>query len=311
MDKLNELIRLWNSTSESIATTNKTIGPNSFHYLSSLITILRVPLPALHPSLPTRVIIRTSRFIRSATLHPHALVTLSPTSTSYTNNSDNTLPMLNVDTKLPLIPDDYRLRISRLEAKCMSRLNFSVQHDLPRNYPINSLVRMKSLHSLAPILSLSDFRTVSALYTQFSTSQCWNQQLRIQFLIEFNPHPCQSLSTMNRNSKSPKSSTPKLTTDIVPASYCILSDGQVMRALTKKLPGSSLLNSDMLPNSLWISTLPIQPSLVHCQAFDLGTFYFNIEVLLKFSHYYIKAKTLLFTILLPYSRIFHFLTTGF
>ena len=31
MDKLNEIIRLWNSISESIATTNKTTGPNSFH----------------------------------------------------------------------------------------------------------------------------------------------------------------------------------------------------------------------------------------------------------------------------------------
>jgi len=30
MDKPNELIRLWNSTSESTATTNKTIGLNSF-----------------------------------------------------------------------------------------------------------------------------------------------------------------------------------------------------------------------------------------------------------------------------------------
>src|SRR5882724_2691623 len=196
---------------------------------------------------------------------------------SYTNNLDNTLPMLNVDTKLPLIPDDYRLQNSRLEATFMSRLNFSIRHDLRRSYPINSLVHMKSLHSLAPILSLSDFWTVSALYTRFSTSQCWNQQLRIRFPIEFNPHPCQSLSMMNWNSKSQKSSTPRLTTDVMPASYCILSVGQGMRALMKKLPGSSLLNSDMLPNSLWISTLPIQPSLVPCQAFDLGAFHFNLK----------------------------------
>src|SRR5882724_2878034 len=101
------------------------------------------------------------------TLHLHVLVTLSQTLTSYTNNLDNTLPMLNVNTKLLLIPDDYQLRNSRLEAKFMSRLNSSIQHDLLRSYPINSLVCMKSLHSLAPILSLSDFRTVSALYTQF------------------------------------------------------------------------------------------------------------------------------------------------
>src|SRR5882724_6921546 len=105
------------------------------------------------------------------------LVTSSQTSTSYTSNSDKTLPMLNLDTKLLLIPDDYRLRNSKLEAKFMSRLNYSIQHDLLRSYPINSLVCTKSLHSLAPILSLSDFRTVSMLYTWFSTSQCWNQQL--------------------------------------------------------------------------------------------------------------------------------------
>src|SRR5882724_9454791 len=102
------------------------------------------------------------------TLHPHVLVTLSQTSTSYTNNSDNTLPVLNVDTKLTLIPDDYWLRNSRLEAMFMAKLNTSVQLDLPRNYSINSLVHMKSLHSLAPILSLSDFRTVSSLYTHFA-----------------------------------------------------------------------------------------------------------------------------------------------
>src|SRR5882724_6286365 len=158
---------------------------------------------------------------------------------------------------------------------------------------------MKSLHSLAPILSLSDFWTVSALYTQSSTSQWRNQQLQIQFPIRFSPHPRQSLLMMNRNSKSPKSSTPRLTTDVVPASYCILSIGQVTRALTKKLLGSSLPNVDMLPNLLRISTLPIQPSLVHCQIFDLGAFHFKFEVLLKFfptlqvKHFYLLFYSLI------------------
>src|SRR5882724_3293022 len=69
------------------------------------------------PFLPIRVIIRTLWFIWSATLHLCAPMTLSQTSMSYTNNSDNTLLMLNVNTKLPLIPDDYQLRNSRLEAK--------------------------------------------------------------------------------------------------------------------------------------------------------------------------------------------------
>src|SRR5882724_11792089 len=108
---------------------------------------------------------------------------------------------------------------------------------------------------------------------------------------QFNRHPHQSLSTMNWNSKSPKSSTPRLTTDIMPASYCILSIVQGMRALTKKLPGSSLPNSDMLPNSLRISTLPIQPSLVHCQIFDLGAFHFNLKSYWSFfTLLYIKSR---------------------
>src|SRR5882724_8346040 len=100
----------------------------------------------------------------------------------------------------------------------------------------------------------------------------------------------------NWNSKSPKSSTPRLTTDVVPASYCILSVGQDMKALTKKLPGSLLPSSDMLPNLLWISTLHIQPSLVLFQVFDSGAFHFNLKSYLKFSHFY-KSKPILITIL--------------
>src|SRR5882724_10476151 len=139
--------------------------------------ILQVPLLAFHPPLPTRVIIQTSLFIWSMTLHLHTLMALSQTSMSYTNNLGNTLPKLNVNTKLLLIPSDFWLQNSQLEAKYTSRLNSSVQLDLPRNSPINSLDCMKSLHILAPIPSPSDFQTVSTLYTQSSTSQCWNQQL--------------------------------------------------------------------------------------------------------------------------------------
>ena len=69
------------------------------------------------------------------------------------------------------------------------------------------------------------------------------------------------------------------------ASYCILSIGQVMRTLMKKLSGSSLLNLDMLLNLLWISTLHIQPSLVLFQVFDLGTLQF-LKSHLEFSHFY-------------------------
>src|SRR5882724_3874075 len=91
---------------------------------------------------------------------------------------------------------------------------------------------------------------------------------------------------MNQNSKSPKCSTPRLTTDVMPASYCILSIGQSMRALMKKLPGSSLPSLDMLPNLLWISTLHIQPSLALFQVFDSGALHFNLKSYLKFSNVY-------------------------
>src|SRR5882724_1425978 len=105
---------------------------------------------------------------------------------------------------------------------------------------------------------------------------CWNQQLRIQFLIAFNPHLCQSLLMMNRNLKFPKYSTPRLTTTIVPASYWILSVGQGMRVLTKKPPGYSLQNSDMLPNLSRTSTLHTWSSPALCQVFpdsDFATFW--------------------------------------
>src|SRR5882724_8452532 len=154
---------------------------------------------------------------------------------------------------------------------------------------------MKSLHVLAPIPSHYDFWTVSALYTWYSMFPCWNQQLQIRSLIAFNPHLCQSLLTTNLNSKFPKYSTQRLTTAVVPANYCILSIGQSMRVLTKKLLGYSLLNLDMLPNLSQTFTLHTQPNLALCQVFpnfDLQpsgvlhflrtTLVFLIQIILKF-----------------------------
>src|SRR5882724_9476737 len=113
---------------------------------------------------------------------------------------------------------------------------------------------MKSLHDPAPIPSCYNFWTVSMLYTRYSMFPCWNQRFRIRSLIAFNRHLCQSLLTTNLNSKSRKYSTQRLTTTVVPANYCILSVGQGMKALTKKLHGYSL------PNLLRISTLHTQPN---------------------------------------------------
>src|SRR5882724_1968776 len=113
--------------------------------------MLRVPLPALHPSLPTRVIIQTLQFTRNATSLPHTHVTLSPTSMSCTNNFNSTLLKLNVDTKFPLIPDGFRPRNSKSVAKHTSRPNSSIRHDHPRNSQRNSSDCTKSLHVPAPI----------------------------------------------------------------------------------------------------------------------------------------------------------------
>src|SRR5882724_11477287 len=108
---------------------------------------------------------------------PHAHVTLSPTSTSCTNNFNSTSLKLNVNTMFPQIPDGFQPQNSKLVVKHTSRLNSSIQHNPPRNFQRNSLDHMKSLHVPAPIASHYDFQTVSTLYTQYSTFTCWNQQL--------------------------------------------------------------------------------------------------------------------------------------
>src|SRR5882724_7947848 len=55
------------------------------------------------------------------------------------------------------------------------------------NATCKHLTHMK-IHLKRKILTEACVWTVSTLYTQFSMSQCWNQQLRIRFLIAFNPH---------------------------------------------------------------------------------------------------------------------------
>jgi len=176
-------------------------------------------------------------------------------------------------TKLPLIPNDYRSGIQI--GSHIYRLNISVWQT-SKKYPINSLVCMKSLHSLHPFCHSWLLDSLCAVHPVFHSNG--EPAAPNPFPIRFNPH-AQSLLMMNRIQKSPKSSTPRLTTDAASNYVSCLLD-RVLRALTKKLPGSSLPNSDMLLNSLWISTLPIQPSLVLCQISDLGGIHF-IWILLE------------------------------
>src|SRR6266481_6768331 len=113
-------------------------------------------------------------------------MTLSLTSTSFIRNSSKILLKLNIAIKFPLIPEGTQHQNSRLAARHSSRLNSFTQHDPPRNFLINSLDHTKSLHDPVPTLSHYDFQTVCVLYTQFSTSLCWNQQTRTKFLTESN-----------------------------------------------------------------------------------------------------------------------------
>ena len=169
-------------------------------------------------------------------------VTLSPTSTNYTKSSRNTSRMLNVDTNSRPTPDIFRPWNSRLAVKPLSKPSSSIQHDPPRSFPRNSLDRTRSLHDPAHTLSLYDFWTVFALYTQFSMSQCWNQPFQTTSLIESSLLHLRSWSTTNQNSRSPRYWTPRLITVDVPANYCTLSIGQAMKAQTKKPRGYSLPN---------------------------------------------------------------------
>jgi len=108
--------------------------------------------------------------------------------------------------------------------------------------------------------------------TRYSTFPCWRPATPNPIPDHIQPPPRQSLWMTNPNSKSWKYSTQRLTTAVVPANYCILYVGQGMRVLTKKLLGYLLPNSDMLLNSLQISTLHTQPSLALYQVFPNSDF---------------------------------------
>src|SRR5882672_2595103 len=77
----------------------------------------------------------------------------------------------------------------------------------------------------------------------------------------------------------------------MPANYSILSVGQVMRALMKRLPGSSLPNSVTPRNLFPISTRRTWPNLALCQVF-LKTLNFQCFLFFKDLTYnfYVQVK---------------------
>ena len=87
-DRPNVLTRLWNSTSESTATTSRITGPTYYRWRSSPITTLWMLWRAWLCSTPIRVTILALLSTLNTTLPLPGPETLRSTSTTCTNNSD-------------------------------------------------------------------------------------------------------------------------------------------------------------------------------------------------------------------------------
>ena len=148
--------------------------------------------------------------------------------------------MLNIVINIQPTPDIVWLWNSRLAAKHLSRCNFSIQLNTPRNFLRNSLDHMKLLPDPALIQSPCKFWTAFVLYIQSSMSLCWSQPSQTQSPIESSLPHHQSWLMTNPSLKSRRSWTPRLTIAIAPANYSTLSTGQVTNAPMKKLCGYSL-----------------------------------------------------------------------
>jgi len=109
-----------------------------------------------------------------------------------------------------------------------------------KNYPINSLVCYKILALLAPFCHLY-FPDSLQPYTGIHISSLEPANSESDSWLDSTPPPPIIVKWWTEFGKSPKSSTPRLTTNIVPASYCTWH-WTGYEALTKN-SGSSLPNS--------------------------------------------------------------------
>ena len=132
-DRLNTLTRLWNSTSESTAITNRTTSLTYYHWQSSLITMLQMLWQAWPHSMPTRVIILASPSTPNTTSPLPGPETLQLTLTTCTNNSDPTYLMCRKDTQSLQTNIKLHCQTSRLEIKSLLSPITSVLPDPLRN----------------------------------------------------------------------------------------------------------------------------------------------------------------------------------
>jgi len=194
--KLNKLIRLWNSTSESIATTTRQLVWTPSISWVHLKQILQVPLPALHPSLPKQGLLSKPHGSSRAWpwIHTHCdkvtdLDELHQQLGQHIANAQH-------DTNLHWFLMTTSSRIQDW-SHVYSRLNSSVWNDPPRKYPLKiPWTIWKSLHSWHPFSHSSDFWTISATvqpgfpHLNVGTGNSESNPNSIQ------PHPHQSLLMM-------------------------------------------------------------------------------------------------------------------
>jgi len=150
---------------------------------------------------------------------------------------------------------------------------------------------MKSLHSLTPILSFSQLPdSLCAVHQFFPHLNVGTRKSKsIPDCIQPPPPPIMSMMTEFEISEILDS---RLTTNVVLASYCILSVGQGMRHWQRTLDPCFWLGHASKPIADF--TLHIQPSLILCQVFDLVHFTSILKSYLKFQLYKSNQFYLLF-----------------
>jgi len=231
--QLNKRTRLWNSTSESIATANKTIVQTP-----SISWVRLQQYSECHYQHYTLLcqqgfIIQTSQFILVWSMHLHMPTTLSQTSMSYTvtlatHSRSPTSYQTSADSQPTTSPGIQNWKPSICQGSI-----FPYNLAFRRNFQTNSLFHTKSLHPWHPFSHPYDSRTTS-------------EQIHPVFHISmFEPpflNPIQIDSTYtptliiedHLNSKFPNILDTRLTTKVT-ANFNILSDGWAMKALTKNL----------------------------------------------------------------------------
>ena len=132
-----------------------------------------------------------------------------------------------------------RLDLRNLRHPSREQCNLQVEANASHDFGPYISVQIPSLTPRQdPCPGLSACLIVCELSIPSSMYPCWNHPFQTPFQIEFKILCHQSWWMVNQNMRSPNFSTLNWTTDGIFASSCTWLDGQVMKALMKKHPGS-------------------------------------------------------------------------